>query len=51
VVPTAQERVSHAGLSDAFLVFTARCTTVQSVVLLSFVVCPSVCLFVCLWHW
>jgi len=29
------------------LVFTARCTTVQSAVLLSHVVCPSVCL----WRW
>ena len=28
--------------------FTARCTTVQSAVLLSHVVCPSVCLSVCL---
>jgi len=30
------------------LVFTARCTLVQSAVLRSHVVCPSVCLSVCL---
>jgi len=39
----------HQHIYDA--IFTARCTTVQSVVLLSHVVCPSVCLSICLWHW
>ena len=31
--------------------FTARCTTVQSTVLLSLVICPSIRLSVCLWCW
>jgi len=31
--------------------FTARCTIVQSAVLRSHVVCPSVCLSVRLWRW
>ena len=39
-------RVFHALIHTAYI-FTARCTTVQSVVLLSHVVCPSVCLSVC----
>jgi len=36
----------HAGCSERF--FTARCTIVQSAVLRSHVVCPSVCSSVCL---
>ena len=33
------------------MIFTARCTLVQSAVLRSHVVCLSVCLSVCLWRW
>jgi len=35
-------------VTDQWLIFTARCTLVQSAVLQSHVVCPSVCPSVCL---
>ena len=35
---------------SAWLIFTARCTLVQSVVLRSYVVCLSICLSVCPWR-
>ena len=50
---TAKHQLSLASLNrllthDNLLIFTARCTLVQSAVLLSHIVCPSVCSSVCL---
>jgi len=39
--------VTYPGMVRNDVGFTARCTTAQSVILLSLVVCLSVCMFVC----
>jgi len=36
-------QVTVSDILDTEIIFTAQCTTVQSVVLLSHVVCPSIC--------
>ena len=50
-LPTATAATTTYNLSAIRSVFTARCTIVQSAVLRSHVVCPSVCLLVRTLRW